>query len=197
MDFKTAAKLGTYISKDYARDIFELLVNYRDISASEAASRLGLHIRTVQDFLEAFAGLGILEKTEVFEGKRPYFRYTLKEHSITMEIDLASIAKKRPEGKLDTLIREQMNASARFTTARNNQSIGSVTIWSGEGRDQKERRISLTNAQGRFLFHLPFPNARPLSIEEIMNKSGVEPSQIPEVLDIVDLLTDAGVIETP
>ena len=77
MDFRNAAKLGTYLSKDYAEDFFGLLVNYQDISASEAVSRLGLHIRTAQDFLEAMASLGILEKEEVYEKKRPYFRYSL------------------------------------------------------------------------------------------------------------------------
>ena len=50
MDFKKAALLGTYISKDYAEDVFKLLVNYKSISASEAASRLNLHIKTAQDF---------------------------------------------------------------------------------------------------------------------------------------------------
>ena len=79
MDFKTAARLGTYISKDYAEDVLRLLVNYTDISASEAASRLNLHIRTVQDFLEAMESLGIVKKEEVSEGKRPYFRYSLEE----------------------------------------------------------------------------------------------------------------------
>ena len=46
MDFQTAALLGASLSKDYAEDFFKLLVNYQDISASEAASRLSLHIRT-------------------------------------------------------------------------------------------------------------------------------------------------------
>ena len=55
MDFKQAAILGSFISKDYAEDIFELLVNYQAISASEAAARLNLHIKTAQDFLEALA----------------------------------------------------------------------------------------------------------------------------------------------
>jgi transposase len=66
MDFKRAATLGSYMSKDYAEDLFRLLVTYQDISASEAASRLNLHIKTVQDFLEAMASLDILSKTEVF-----------------------------------------------------------------------------------------------------------------------------------
>ena len=92
MDFKEAAKLGNYLAKDYAEDFFALLVNYQDISASEAASRLGLHIRTAQDFLEAMASLNILEKEEVYQKKRPYFRYTLKTDHIRMDIDLAEVS---------------------------------------------------------------------------------------------------------
>ena len=57
-DFQKAARLGACLSKDYAQDLFRLMVNYRDISASEAASRLNIHIRTAQDFLETLADLG-------------------------------------------------------------------------------------------------------------------------------------------
>ncbi len=55
MDFGAARKLGACLSRDYAEGMFRLLVNYQDISASEAASRLGLHIRTAQDFLDTLA----------------------------------------------------------------------------------------------------------------------------------------------
>ena len=77
MNYENAARLGAILSKDYAEDFFRLLVNYQDISASEAASRLSLHIRTAQDFLENLTELEVVKKTEVFEKKRPYFRYTL------------------------------------------------------------------------------------------------------------------------
>ena len=69
MNFETAAQFGAILSKDYAEDFFKLLVNYQDISASEAASRLSLHIRTAQDFLENLTDLKIVKKTEVFEKK--------------------------------------------------------------------------------------------------------------------------------
>jgi predicted transcriptional regulator len=88
MEYKKAAQLSAYLSKDYADDFFKLLVNYQDISASEAASRLSLHIRTAQDFLEGLADLGILKKTEVHEKKRPYFRYNLVSPKINIEVDL-------------------------------------------------------------------------------------------------------------
>ena len=88
MDFKRAATFGSYISKDYAEDLFRLLATYTSISASEAASRLNLHIKTVQDFMEAMNGLGILQREEVYEKKRPYFRYSLSVKRIVMEIDL-------------------------------------------------------------------------------------------------------------
>ena len=92
MDFKTAARLGAYLSKDYAYSFFNLLVNYRNLSASEAASRLGLHIRTAQDFLEGLTELGLLNRQEVYEKKRPYYRYTLETDHILIDVDLNSIA---------------------------------------------------------------------------------------------------------
>jgi hypothetical protein len=195
MDFKTAAKLGSYISKDYAEDFFELLVNYQDISASEAASRLNLHIRTAQDFLEAMACLDILTKKEVHEKKRPYFRYSLKKQRITMDVDLTRIKRKPPEGELTKRIREKKNSGARFSTARSSDSIGNVTIWTGDGREQRERKINLTMAQGKFLYHLPFPGAEHLSISEIMHKADVDDSYLPEILDVVELLDRYNVIE--
>ena len=195
MDFATAAKLGTYISKDYARDMFDLLAKYRDISASEAASRLGLHIRTAQDFLEAMESLGILSKEEVYEKKRPYYRYTLAQSKITMDIDLSEMTGDENEEGTGGTIREMKNSGAMFTTARGGNRISSVTIWSGEGRDRKERRISLTNAQGSFLFHLPFPNADPMSTDAIMEKAGIDEMYAPEIKDLVEVLVESGVIE--
>ena len=196
MDFIAAAKLGTYISKEYAEDLLRLLVNYKDISASEAASRLSLHIKTAQEFLEAMAALDILEKEEVYQKKRPYFRYSLKKNRISMDIDLTSLQKIQGAEDLTRKIRERKNSRARFAAARDNRSIGSVVIWPGKGRDRKEIKISLTQPQGKFLYHLPFPTAGHSSIAEIMEKADVDRSRAPEILDIIDLLEKYKVIDT-
>ena len=90
MNFDDARRLGACLSRDYAGDLFRLLVNYRDISASEAASRLNLHIRTAQDFLETLNDLGVLSREEVFERKRPYFRYALASNRIRFDLDLVN-----------------------------------------------------------------------------------------------------------
>jgi predicted transcriptional regulator len=195
MDFAKAAILGTYISKDYARDMFELLVKYRDISASEAASRLELHVRTAQDFLEAMESLGILSKEEVYEKKRPYYRYRLVSSKIMMNIDLEEVTGTGMGKETGGAIREMKNSGAMFSTARGGSRISSVTVWSGEGRGKKERKINLTNAQGSFLFHLPFPNAAPMNIDAIMEKAGIDRSYVPEIRDLVEVLMESGVIE--
>jgi len=195
-DFKQAAILGTYISKDYAGEIFRLLTAYTSISASEAASRLNLHIKTVQDFMEAMFGLGVLDREEVYEKKRPYYRYTVKVKKILMELDLESLFPREDSGDRTALrIREHSNAGARFTTARSNQYISHVTVWIGQGRERTERRISLSIPQGKFLFHLPFPSADYSSIHEIMQKAEVNGVNAAEILDIVDALMELGVIE--
>ena len=197
MDFKEAAKLGSCLSKDYAGDLFRLLATYKSISASEAASRLDLHTKTVQDFLEDMHSLQILDKEEVYEGKRPYFRYRLKTNQITISIDLASFSRdeESDDSRLQLKIREKRNARVKFTTSRSNDYISSVTIWMGEGRNRTERKINLSLPQGKFLFHLPFPNADYLSIKEIMGKARAEDTNIPEIIDIVNALMEFGVIE--
>jgi hypothetical protein len=195
MEFKTAAQLSAYLSKDYAEDFFRLLVNYQDISASEAASRLSLHIRTAQDFLEGLSTLKIVNKTEVHEKKRPYYRYDLITKKIKIEVDLTEFEKENPGEGLARLVREVKNDGANFTIARSGDSFSSITVWEGDGREREVKNISLTTPQGKFLFHLPFPQARPLSIADILEKAGVEPDYSTEIQDIVDELVRLGVIE--
>ncbi len=194
-DFAKAARLGHYLSKDFAGKIFGLLVRYRDISASEAASRLGLHVRTAQEFLEGLAEAGMLERREVFEKKRPYYRFSLAARKIEISIDLDS-AFAPGEGREDGIrYRERRDSRASFTTARGGGAISSVTIWSGEGRDRQERRISLTGPQGSFLYHLPFPGAEPMSVSDIMTKAGLSADLTPEIIDIVGVLDRYGILE--
>lgn len=196
MDFKHAAILGSYISKDYAEDLFRLLATYQDISASEAASRLNLHIKTVQDFLEAMAQLDVLSKKEVYEKKRPYYRYALMTRNIEMKLDLGSLFGKPQQSPSPELrIREKSNAGVRFSTSRDGQAISHVAMWTGKGREQKERRINLSNPQGKFMFHLPFPSASHMEVGDIMKKAGVEEIHRSEIMDIVNVLIEYGVIE--
>jgi len=195
MDFKTAAKLGSLLAKDYAEDIFELLVNYRAISASEVAARLDLHIKTAQDFLEGLTELEILSQEEVLEKKRPYFRYVLKQERIILDIDLNQVKRDPTTDNLSMRIRERENAGARFSVGRSDDYITSVTIWTGTGRDREERKIKLTAPQGKFLFHLPFPKAKPSTVAKIMQKANIEESLAPEILDLVQLLEKHHVIE--
>jgi len=195
MDFSTASRLGTVLSRDYAEDFFKLLANYQDISASEAASRLSLHIQTAQDYLETLTKLGIMKKTEVFEKKRPYYRYTLIQPKIKLELDLSSYKKENPGEGLSRIVREKKDNGANFSLARGGDSFSTVTVWEGEGRERQEHKISLTTPQGRFLFHLPFPQARPLSISEIIEKATVGSDYSPEIQNIVDELIQLEVIE--
>lgn len=199
MDFKEAAKLGSCLSKDYAENLLRLLWTYESISASEAASRLNLHIKTVQDFREGMHNLRILERQEVNEGKRPYFRYWLKTNQINMSIDLTTFScdDEVNDTRLRLKIREKRDAGVKFTTSRTNDYISSAAIWTGEGLNRIERKINLSIPQGKFLFHLPFPNADYISIQEIMRKAQSDNTNIPEIVDIVNVLMEFGVIETP
>lgn len=204
-DFETAATLGALLAKEYGRAMFELLVTYQDVAASEAASRLNLHIRTAQDYLDALVVLGIVAKTEVHEGKRPYFRYVLEEREIAVQLDLGDLVRRQPGDDLARCIRERAGSGADFIPARGANLISSVSFLTGDGADgatpdrgarrRKQRRLHLTTPQGAFLFHLPFPDADPLPVSEIMRQAGVDAGLAPEILDLVSVLAEAGAVE--
>lgn len=196
MDFITVQKYASLLARPFAENIFKLLVNYKNISASEAATRLDLHIKTAQDFLDELTALGIARKKEVYEKKRPYFRYELEKYQFSINVDLSQFtdATSGTDERLLRRIRERKNANAVFTVARTGEFLSSVTVIIGSGREKKERKISLTQAQGKFLYHLPFPTAQPQPIKEIIAQAGVAAQQS-EVLDIVELLVGYEVIE--
>ncbi len=196
MDFKTTSRLGAILAKEYAEDFFKLLVIYKDISASEAASRLNLHISTAQDFLEGLIAQDIVSKREVFEKKRPYFRYTLKKKKVTLSVDLKTLYDNQAQQeRLKWKIREKKDSGTIFKTFSKSNYISSVHFFIGQGRSRLENKITLTKNQGQFLFYLPFPTEPYLSVASIVKKAQIEESAIPEVLDIIDALLKHNVIE--
>jgi hypothetical protein len=196
MNFKSVSKLSNLLAKDYAGDFIRLLVTYKSISASEAASRLELHIKTAQDFLEGLTEMNLLKREEVYEKKRPYFRYTMISKQLTITINFSDFYDAQLEKKrLNIKIKERINAPVVFTPAGSGQKIASIMLILGEGRKRKERKISLTDAQGTFLYYLPFPTEKPLSITSILAKGELDKSYIPEILDMVELLESNGIID--
>jgi len=194
--FKKLTYFGSFISKSYAKDILWILYTYHDVSASEAATRLGLHINTVQEFMEAMYKSGIISKEEVSEKKRPHFRYKLKSNKMNINLDLNELFKNNTEfEQTDFKIREHKKSTATFNRAKSQLSFSSVIIIVGKGRERKEKRINLTNAQGLFLYNLPFPDGQFQSIAEIMKKVAIADKQAPEIVDLVNLLIDYHVIE--
>ncbi len=193
-DFESAQRLAALVAKEYARDFFRLLVMYRDISASEAAARLSLHVKTAQDFLEGLEASGIVSKREAAEMKRPYFRFALKERKINFSIDLDSLydSEHEPE-RWNWRIRERRDSGALFKEGRDSR-ISAVHVYAGTGRSRVERRLSLTECQGRFLFHLPFPTEDSLTVEAIAAKAGIPRDCLLEIVDLIDLLQAHGVI---
>ena len=197
MDFQSLSKLASLLSKSFAKEFFRLLVTYKTISASEAASRLNLHIKTAQDFLEGLEAVGIVSKEKVVDKKRPYFRYTLIQGKIKIEFDFNRlIEKNRKTTSLDfSKIKEKKNANCVFKTSPKTGTLSTVIFYSGEGRERQERKINLTDNQGKFLFYLPFPTEEPQSIQNLFEKSNIDKSFQKEVLDIVYYLSEHGIIE--
>jgi hypothetical protein len=194
-EFAQSRRLAVLLAKEYSEAFLTLLFTYRDISASEAAARLNIHIKTAQDFLEGLESFEILSKREVTEGKRPYFRFTLKKKSIQIDFNLEELYDAEKLATNATWkIKERKNSDALFKEGRGNR-ISSVQVFEGSGRSRNARRYNLTEFQGRFLFHLPFPTESPSMIKDIMEKAALDHEYLPEILDLVDILLDHKIID--
>ncbi|MBN2237296.1 MAG: hypothetical protein JW729_07035 [Bacteroidales bacterium] len=195
-DISDLSRFGSFISKQYAPDFFRLLVAYHDISASEAASQLGIHIQTSQEFLEAMTELHVLVRQECIEKKRPYFRYSLKKEVFHFQFKPEDLVNKSHANSLiNNRIKEVKNAGAQFSLSRSGAYFSSVSIRQGKGRMSKMRKLSLTEAQGKFLYHLPYPDADALQIAEIMEIAKIDESYKAEIEHIVLELIKYQVIE--
>jgi predicted transcriptional regulator len=195
-DFDKIAAFGSYIAKNYAQEILKVLYRYKDVSSSEAASRLGLHINTVQEFFEAMYQAGIVTREEVYEKKRPYYRYTLATQTIKIQINLSELfADDNMSDVTHRMIRERANSAATFNRAKNNPYFSSVVILRGTGRERKQKKINLTSAQGIFLYNLPFPDGQFTTIADIMHTAQIDRELVAEIMDIVNLLIEYGIIE--
>jgi hypothetical protein len=196
MDFIRINKISGLLSKDYAEEFLRLLVIYKNISASEAASRLDMHIKTAQDFLEGLESLGILEKYEVYEKTRPYFRYKLIKEKIDISIDLSKLNDtSQRESKLKQKIKEKIDSGVSFIQSSEGQRIAAINISTGIGRDQRFQKLNLTENQGKFLFHLPFPTEDAREIKMIIKKAEINESFVDEILDLVELLKKHNILK--
>jgi len=193
VEFDAFTHLATFFSRKFSKELMSLLVQYNDISASEAASRLGLHIKTVQDWLEGLSALGLLNQRTVAEGKRPFNRYSLTQNRCSISIDFGQLA--LPADDQNMCIREKKNADAQFTTASRGKAISSISIISGKGRSKDVRKLNVNPRQGSFLYFLPFPTAKPKSISEIMDQAGLGHEFLGEIFDLVNLLLKFKIVE--
>jgi len=194
MNFIEINKLSGLLSKNYAKDFLKLLVNYESISASEAASRLNLHIKTAQDFLESLFELNYLFREQIIEKKRPYFRYKLIKQNIEIKFDLNEL--KNDAKLLDLKVREKKDSNCIFNTSPKTGEISTISYFIGEGRAKKECKTQLTKSQGKFLFHLPFPTANAKTVIEIMNENKIPDVHQSEIVNLIELLIEQEIVET-
>ena len=194
--FAEAARASVVLSRSFGEDLFRLLALYTDISASEAASRLTLHIKTVQDALEDLHDLGICERREAQEGRRPYFSYRLVTREVRISVNLRALKDEGPiREAMRWRIREKSGTGVVFTSSRKETVVAAVAMFSGSGREREVRTLQLTETQGRVLYHLPLPAEAPMSVRDIIRKAGLRVSHQTEIADMLLILHEQHVLD--
>ena len=109
------------------------------------------------------------------------------------------LKKQRPQRKMLAAqhldIKEKKNTNCVFKTSPKTGALSTVIFFSGKGRDREERKISLTENQGKFLYYLPFPTEEPKSIQSLLERASIDESYIDEIMDMVNFLIEHTIIE--
>lgn len=186
-------KLSLYLSRDYSDQIFHILLTYETVSASELASQLDLHIKTVQDFLEALADLKLLEAEKVVRHKRPYFRYKLIQDSINLNIDLSQVQEKSKLEFEDMTLRMTKLPTVMLNTVKD--SAESVTLFLKKNRRMHQKKIKFTPIQGKFLKTVPAHNSSAALFTDLLKKAEIEEKHLDEIKEIVQILITNKVLD--
>lgn len=194
MTFAEIQRISGILAKNYAEDFFKLLVNYESISATESATRLNLHIKTCQDFLETLYEVNYLSREQVIDKKRPYYRYKLIKQKIDFYFGLNQF--KLNEFDYSNLeIKENIKNDCIFISSPKTGQISGITLFEGEGRKCQERKIQLTKAQGNFLLFLPLPTSDRKKVKEILSDTGTKNKFKNEILDLITILIKHEIID--
>jgi predicted transcriptional regulator len=146
-------------------EVVHFLKNNPGSNSSFIASKLGLHILTVQRILDELARGGFVDTEEKRGVGRPSTIYTYKGGSFKVDLDkLLSQYEYR-----SSFVREKGSSDTRYSYDVDKEIINAIIIGGRRGR-----KIKLDQKMGKFLWCVPPPDSEGESVESIAKEASVQ-----------------------
>ena len=170
------------LGKEHTLTILTHLYQEPHSTASEVAGVLGIHIATAQKYLEASEKAGILVSRDRPSKPRTAKEYSLVSPRISIEIDIEALAgavEGAGGGTPDLgeiMVREKARSDVAYEWDDAGQRITAILFFRKGMRRRMERKVVLSQEEGRFLWNVPFQSESFRSVAEIMKNAGLEGS---------------------
>jgi len=190
-------RLASILGKDLTGRILGVLIRESHQSASEIAGILNIHIATAQKYLLEMKDAGLVESRTRRSPTRPTEEYWLTKKKVRIEVDLKP--RKGPSSDMEKMANSIMinlneEVKVAFDTDDSRKTVSEILVLKEEDTPSVSKRVKLDNVEGRFAWQLARSNDLPQSVMDVVKKAKIDRSEIPQILKLMDKLSDIGYI---
>ncbi len=186
------------LAREYSIEVLQELHVRGWSSASELAREMGIHIATAMRKLAELETLGLLEKRT--RAGADIMEYRLASPRIEIVLDLEADAKaasrnawRRAER---VLVKEHPNRKVVLESDDRARRVRRILFLRVLRRRTEAQTLELAEAEGAFLWHLPFASEPARSVADVCRRGGIEsPLQVSRILEFVTEMERMGVVD--
>ena len=197
-DLEEAREVMTALAREYCIDLLRELHGTGWSTASEVARNLGIHVATAMRKLSELETLQLLEKRVRAGSDLVEYRPVSARVEIVLDFEAEAKAAKRDARSVakSILVRERPNRKVVLEADERAEVVRRVVFVKTVRLRTTAQVMDLTEAEGRFLWHLPFASEQAASVAEVCRRAKIEnPIHVSKLLDFVKEMESRGVVE--
>ena len=159
---------------------------------------MGIHVATAMRKLAELEGLGLLEKRPRPDRDVTEYRLARPRVEIILDFDADAKATSRDAWRRAerVLVKEHPNRKVLLESDDRAHRVRRVLFLKVLRRRTEARTMELGEAEGAFLWHLPFASEPARSVADVCHRGGIEnPLQVSRILAFVTEMERLGVVD--
>lgn len=159
---------------------------------------MGIHVATAMRKLAELEALGLLEKRSRAEDDVTEYRLAKPRVEIILDFDADAKAASRDAWRQAerVLVKEHPNRKVLLESDDEARRVRRILFLKVLRRRTEARTMELAEAEGTFLWHLPFGSQAARSVADVCRRGGIEnPLQVSRILAFVAEMERLGVVD--
>ena len=186
------------LAREYSVELLQEMHARGWSSASELAREMGIHVATAMRKLAELEALGLLEKRSRSDADVTEYRLTSPRVEIVLDFDADAKAAAREAWRQAerVLVKEHPNRKVLLESDDTTKRVRRILFLRVLRRRTEARAMELAEAEGAFLWHLPFASEPARSVADVCRRGGIEsPLQVSRILAFVAEMERMGVVD--